>query len=149
MNRTTRVAIAFVSLATVLGGCTFTRNKQDLIKTDAVDIEATPAPNATYVYTSVYQDGVKLYISGRVALEYPKATRRNPGHMDITARSGDGELLMISHSPYMKLSRSGKHNQVDFYTAARLLLPKGSIVTFEHHWAEIGVHDQGINTSNS
>lgn len=149
MNRTTRVAIAVVSLATVLSGCMFTRNKQDLIKTDAVDIEATPAPNATYVYTSVYQDGGKLYITGRVALEYPKATRRNPGHMDITARSGDGELLMISHSPYMKLSRSGMHNQVNFFTAGRLLLPEGSIVTFEHHWAEIGVHDQGISTSNS
>lgn len=148
MNRTTIFATAFVSLTTALSGCAFTLNKDDLIKADAVEIETIPAANATYLYTNVFQDGVKLYITGRVALESPKVAREDPGHMDISARSTDGKVLMISHTPYIQHHHSGKRNQVDFNTAARLQVPQGSIVTFEHHWAKLGVHDSGNQASS-
>jgi len=141
MNRATTIAIAVVGLTTVLSGCAFTLNKQDLIKTDAVEIEATPVIGATYVFVNVYQDGLKLNITGRVALESAKVVAEKPGHIDITARAANGKILMISHSPYVQHQHTGQRNQVDFYTAARLQIPEGSIVIFEHHWAKIGVHD--------
>jgi len=141
MNRIAIVAIVIVCLTTVLSGCAFTLNKKDLIKADAVEIETVPAANATYLYTNVFQDGLKLYVTGRVALESPEVARTEPGHIDISARGSDGEILMISHSPYIQHHHTGKRNQVDFYTAARLRIPEGSIVIFEHHWATIGVHE--------
>jgi hypothetical protein len=134
------IAPVLIGLAAImLSGCSAT--KHDLLKTGAVDIDPVPVDAVTYLYSNVWQDGAIAHISGRVALGSPEIVREEPAHIDVMVKDHNGEILMISHSPYMKHHHEGKGNQVNYHTAARLLLRDNSTVILQHHFAAVSIHD--------
>jgi len=122
------------------GGCA--SMKQDLLKKEAVKLETVPVEDVTYLYSNVWQEGVKTYISGRVALKDPSTARNVPSHLDISIYAADGNPLLIYYTPYRQYHHAGRGNQVQFFAAARLQMTEGSRVRLKHHFAEMVIHDR-------
>jgi len=61
------IAIAVLTVMLLTSGCA--SMKQDLLKKDLVKLETVPVEDVTYLYTNVWQEGVKIDFSGRVADE--------------------------------------------------------------------------------
>ena len=122
------------------GGCA--SMKQDLLKKEAVRLETVPVEDVTYLYTNVWQEGVKTYMSGRVALKDPSTARNAPAHLDISIYTADGKPLLIYYTPYKQYHHTGRRNQVQYFAAARLQMPEGSRVLLKHHFAEMVIHDR-------
>ena len=139
MNAKTGFIVIMCMTAITIVGCA--SMNRDLEKEGSATVKTMPVDNVTYLYTNIWQDGVKLIVSGTVALESPEIVRNEPSHMDITVRDSGGEELMIAHTPYRKHHHAGKGNQVRFNTSARLLVPEKSVVVFQHHFAKVSVHD--------
>jgi hypothetical protein len=135
------VKVLMISLAAIfVASCALT--KQDLVDNATVSVETMPVDDVTYLFTHVRQDGVKVYLSGTVALKDPKIVRDVPSHMDIEIYDGGKQkLLFVSYTPYRQHPHTGKHNQVQFLAAARLSVPDNAVVVMTHHFAEMEVHE--------
>lgn len=139
MKALPEIKILLIALAAFLGGCASVN--QDLLKEQRVVLETTPVDDVTYLYTNVEQKGVKVYVFGRVALKDPKTAFNAPGHIDISIVDANGTVLWIDHAPYKQYHHSGRRNQVQYNSSARILVDEGTIVRLTHHSEEISVHD--------
>jgi hypothetical protein len=127
-------------VAIFMASCALT--KKDLLDESTVSLEKVPVDDVNYLFTNVRQDGVKVYLSGRVSLKDTKTVRDVPSHMDIEIYdSGKQKLLFVAHTPYKQYHHTGRGNQVQFLAAARLSVPNNAVVVMKHHFAEMEVHE--------
>lgn len=126
------ISSLFVTLIAL--GCASTEARPDRISTNVGEVEGEASAYAYFASARVQSANGVTNIRGRIGSRTGGRLIR-PGHISLTIRDADGELLHTEEIRYMLQRRPRRPpRSATFYALAPVEVPPGGRVRLEHHW---------------